>query len=471
MLDGSIHEAPETGAAIVSDCNFSSVPLDGVLDLYQKAVPGEFFDQVKEELKLSSRRRIFNLPLVIWLMMVQRWDAKATLSTAVQEVVQKRPAALMPDHKRIREGTVRPHTGAYSDARQNMPLEVVNRVADRVWEHLSQTTTREALPGWSRRVFILDGSSVELPHTPDLIKAYPPATNQYGEAHWPVLRVLVAQELTSALAVRPCWGPMYGPEAVSEQALTETMLDRLDNASVVMGDINFGVFSVAYAASQRGHDMLFRLQPNRAAQLGRGLTLNPGTDQRVCWRPSDYERKRHPELPAGACVQGRIIVEQVTASNGETVILYFFTTLDLEVKQLLQLYGDRWHVETDLRSLKQTLRLHTLRCQSPDMIAKELILSVTGYNLVRAVMQAAAGQVNIDPRRLSFSRSQDVVNAALPGLHSASTEVEYQRRLRHMFQMIACCKLPNRSQRPSSPRTVWGHSCKFPKRKKAPKTE
>ena len=50
------------------------------------------------------------------------------------------------------------------------------------------------------------------------------------------------------------------------------------------------------------------------------------------------------------------------------------------------------------------------------MIAKELILTITGYNLVRAVMNVAAEQNDPDPRRLSFSRSQDVVNAALPGL-------------------------------------------------------
>ena len=403
-------------------------------------------------------------------MMVQRWDAKATLSTAVQQVVQKRPAELLPDHKRIREGTVSAHTGAYSDARQAMPVEVANRVADRIGEHLLASTGREALAGWNRRVFILDGSSVELPHTPELAEAYPPATNQHGEAHWPVVRLLVAQELTSGLAQRPCWGPMYGPEAVSEQALTEQILDRLPDASVLMGDINFGVFSVAFAATQHRHDVLLRMKEDRAAALGRGLSLSPGTDQRVCWRPSAYERRQHPALPADACVEGRLIVEEVQASNSQRVMLYFFTTLGLEVKQLLALYGDRWDVETDLRSLKQTLRLQTLRCQSPDMIAKELVLSIAGYNLIRAVMQVAAEQHQINPRRLSFSRAQDVVNAALPGLDAARSVEEYQARLRRMFQLVASCKLPDRSRRPTTPRQVWGHACKFPERKTAAKT-
>jgi len=436
--------------------------LSGVMDLYGIAVPEEFFQALENDLGLPARQRIFNLPLVVWLMISQRLDPKATLSTAVQQVVQQRPQALLSAHKRIREGTVSCHTGAYSDARHAMPLVVAEKVADRVLDHLMQGD-REALPGWSRRVFILDGSSLEMPHTAELLKAYPPDL----KSHWPVLRLLVAQELTTALAERPRWGPMYGPEAVSEQALTEQLLDQLPRDSVLMGDINLGVFSVAFAATQRGHDVLLRLQSNRAGVVGRGLSLQSGLDQQVCWRPSAYERKKHPDLPADACVRGRLIVQQVTASDGSSVTLYLFTTLQLTVEQLVQLYGQRWKVETDLRSLKRTVDLQVLHCKSADMIAKELVLAIVGYNLVRSVMNAAAVEYNLDPRRLSFSRSQDVVNAALPGLDAAIIPAEYQTSLRRMLQLVASCKLPDRRARRSLPRQVWGHGCKFAKRKVA----
>ena len=434
--------------------------LSGVLELYAEAVPKQFFEQLARDLGLPVRQQVFDLTLVTWLMISQRLDRKATLSTAVQQVVQRQPQSLLSKHKRILEGTVSCHTGAYSDARQAMPVVVAETVADRMLDHLMQGR-REALPGWNRRVFILDGSSLEMPHTAELVEAYPP----HPKSHWPVLLMLVAQDLTTALAERPCWGPMYGPEAVSEQALTERLLDRLPKHSVLMGDINLGVFSVAFAATQRGHDALVRLQPNRAGVVGRGLSLQPGLDQQVCWRPSNYERKRHPHLPADACVPGRLIVQRVTASDGSSVTLFLFTTLQLTVEQLVQLYGQRWDVETDLRSLKRTVGLQVLRCKSTNMIAKELILAIVGYNLVRAVMNAAAEEFKLDPRRLSFSRSQDVVTAALPGLAAAIAPAEYQARLRRMLRLVASCKLPDRSGRRSAPREVWGHGCKFSKRK------
>ena len=311
----------------------------GVLELYGEAVPEQFFEQVEKDLGLPARQRIFRLPLVVRLMISQRLDSKATLSTAVRQIVRQQPRALLSDHKRIREGRVSCHTGAYSDARQAMPLTVAEKVADRVLNHLLPTR-RQALPGWDRPVFILDGSALEALHTEELVEAFPPQP----KSHWPAPLVLVAQELTTGLAERPCRGPMHGPKAVSEQSPTEQLPGRLPNGAVVMGDIHFGVFSVAFAAVQRGHDVLPRMQSSRAEAAGRDFPLQPGLDRQICRRPSAYERRRHPELPADACVQGRLIVQRVTASDGSAVTFHLFTTLHLEVAPVLQLYGRRWNV-------------------------------------------------------------------------------------------------------------------------------
>src|SRR5258708_28956585 len=153
--------------------------LSGVMDLYGKAVPEDFFQTLENDLGLPARQRSFSLPLVAWLMISQRLDPKATLSTAVQQVVQQRPQMLLSAHKRIREGTVSCHTGAYSDARHAMPLVVAEKVADRGLDQLMQGH-REALPCWRRSVFILDGSFLAMPHTSELLKAYPPAL----KSHW-----------------------------------------------------------------------------------------------------------------------------------------------------------------------------------------------------------------------------------------------------------------------------------------------
>ena len=78
-----------------------------------------------------------------------------------------------------------------------------------------------------RRVFLLDGTTLQLAHTPELCDDFPPAGNQHGVSHWPILQLVVAHELSTGLALRPEFGPMYGPEATSELALALRVLPRL----------------------------------------------------------------------------------------------------------------------------------------------------------------------------------------------------------------------------------------------------
>jgi hypothetical protein len=101
------------------------------------------------------------------------------------------------------------NTSAYSQARSRLPLEAAEKVADVIFE--SSLGAPQILPGLKGPLFLLDGTTRLLPHSQDLARAYPPARNQHGASHWSVIRVLVAHEVVSGLAVRPCWGPMDGP--------------------------------------------------------------------------------------------------------------------------------------------------------------------------------------------------------------------------------------------------------------------
>lgn len=68
-----------------------------------------------------------------------------------------------------------------------------------------------------------------------------------------------------------------------------------------------------------------------------------------------------------------------------------------------------------LRSLKQTLHLHTLRYTTPDMAAKQLAPGVAAYNFIRAAIYAAVCGRRIQIHAKSaFSHAQDVVNARPP---------------------------------------------------------
>jgi hypothetical protein len=442
-----------------------------VLSLYQRLLPALFLEQLRQQAELRQNNRVYTLAVVMWLMICQWLHGHAPLDYAVLELLRGLPADFWPKPcKRLqacrnKTGFLSGNTAAYNSARQELPLSVVESCCDHIFGQLTAETAG-AFPQLGRRAFFFDGTSVQLPPSEALRQSYPPGSNQHGKSHWPLLRMLVAHDLQTGLALRPQWGPLNGNQAVSEQQLLEAAIDRLPPASLVVGDANFGVFSVAYAASRRGHLALLRLTTARALRLAGG-PLHDGINRPITWKPSRDDRRRHPNLPKDAGVYGRLLVCLVQPSNlAEPFLLAVFTTWDATPERVLEVYGQRWNIETDLRTLKSTLRLEQLRCTTPEMVAKELDLAMTAYNLVRAVIYLAAQKAGLHPRAYSFTRVRNVIQTFLPLVATAQTPEEAQ----HIFDQIAYytaqAKLPKRTKkRPSYPRKLWPKPQAFPRRK------
>jgi len=425
-------------------------------------------EQAYRQTKKKCNNSVYTPLVVMWLLIRQRLQGAAPLESVVLDLLQDLPSCFWPSPcKRVRDWQqgckpVSGNTAAYNQARQKLPARVVEQSYDHMFEQLlARQTAPSAAP--SRRAFVLDGTSMRLAHSPALAKCFPPAANQHGQAHWPMIRVLVAHDLQTGLAMRPEWGPMYGPETVSEQQLVERAMDRVPSGSILIGDINFGVFSVAWTATQKGHPVVLRLQLNRAKSLNGG-ELKDGIDRELVWTPSSNDRKRHPELPVDACVRGRLIVRQVQPDNGgKAILLALFTSLAEEVEEIVELYGQRWNIETDLRTLKSQLRMEQLSCATVEMAAKEIYMAMAAYNLVRAVIGVAAQQSGLEPRRYSFTRAARIVESFAPKIASASSEVEARQHFDRMMYFMQQAKLPKR-ERKTYPRSVWGKGEQYPRR-------
>jgi hypothetical protein len=423
---------------------------------FGKTLPQSFFESLKQDLGIEEISCIFTLTVTSWLMIMQRLSPKGTLATALGELIHGNGRELLEPCKRVREESVSAGTGAYSQARQRVPVEAARRIAERTFGQLHEVPSRGELRD---RLFLLDGSSIRLTHTPALIKVYPQARNQYGKSHWPVMKIAVMHHVITGLAMAPQFGPMYGAQAVSEQALAKSLIDRLPDSSVLIGDRNFGVFSVTWHAYSRGHKVLTRLTEARAKRLNGG-DLSVG-DWKVVWQPSPDDLRAHSDLTAGARVEGRLVVAQ-SVDTKET--LYMFTTLEEPAETVAALYKERWHIETDLRSLKEQVRLHTIPARSPDLVACELLIAIASYNLIRAVMNEAARQTGVAPRRLSFSRSREAFLAFTRAVAHPDSEQEFERHWKLLLRSLGQCKLPTRN-RPPAPRTVWRKIQNFPWRK------
>ena len=69
-------------------------------------------------------------------------------------------------------------------------------------------------------------------------------------------------------------------------------------------------------------------------------------------------------------------------------------------EEVASLYFSRWGIELDLRSIKIIVQLDVSRCETPEMVEKEIWMHGLAYNLIRGLMAAAAhGRL---PRRDRF---------------------------------------------------------------------
>ena len=433
--------------------------LGDTFQLFRRLVPFDLLEQFD-----VGHSGIFSSWILVWLMTFQRLHGNASMSRAVAELIFGAVSRYLPDCKRTRDGDISSNTGAYSQARSLLPVEAASKVIDHVFESL----IANHVSTWNgMRVFLVDGTTLSLSHHSELLEEFPPAQNQHGESHWPIVNLVTAHELGSGLATRPEWGAMYGPNAVSETRLAKAVMERLGGPAMTLTDRNFGIFSVAFAAVGLGHGVVSRLKDDRFDRMVAAATLICPGQWRLSWRPSRWDRSTNPDLPEDALIEGRLI--KITIEHEGTLIeLKLFTTdLTATPKEIAALYGLRWRVESDIRDIKQTIKMHRITGQSVDMISREILLGLVAFNLVVEVKRLAASRAGIEPRRLSFKRTLDLLQAFCDGFDPNADPVAINKRYERFLDAVSRCRLPVRKKFRSYPREVIPRTRGFPSRGKS----
>jgi len=204
-------------------------------------------------------------------------------------------------------------------------------------------------------------------------------------------------------------------------ALFRQQQGHLQRGDVVLADCYYSSYWTLAGRREQGLDYVGRQHHRRTTDFRCGKRLGR-EDHHVEWRkpvkPAWMEQQTYAEFPEQLTV--RELRVRVGRRGFRTQVFVVVTTL-LDARlysahDVAELYGQRWHCELDLRSIKAALGMDVLRCRTPEMVRKELWMYVLAYNLIRAVMVRAALSKGLRPRQLSCTGALQAVNGFTPAL-------------------------------------------------------
>lgn len=302
------------------------------------------------------------------------------------------------------------NTGAYCRARAKLPLVVIERLTLQVADGCEQRVPKHWL--WKgRHVHLVDGTTVSMPDTPENQAAFPqPATQQPGLG-FPIARLVVLLSLATAMVTGMAMGRYQGKET-GETALFRQLLERLNPGDIVLADRYYCSYFMIAILLMLKVDCVVRLHQCRKSDFRRGR------DHLVTWlrpaKPAWMDQETYDEMPES--IQVREVHVQVNQPGFRVESLVVVTTLtdaeEYTKDDVAELYHQRWLVELDIRALKVSLGMDVLRCQTPEMVRKEIWTCLLAYNLIRQSMLEAALPAKLSPRQLSFTAALQKIAAS-----------------------------------------------------------
>ncbi|MCA1836594.1 MAG: IS4 family transposase [Actinobacteria bacterium] len=308
-----------------------------------------------------------------------------------------------------------PTTGAISQARQRLGAAPMKALFERVAAPLATAGTPGAwLAG--RRLMALDGVMLDMPDTAKNLERYPTAVGGTRRP-FPQLRAVGLSECSTHAIIAAALGSIR----TGERELAGQLLDAVTDDMLIIADRGFFSYQMWSDLLDTGADLLFRawstmkLTPVEILPDGTWIaeihrkTVAGGKTRILLDNIGDTRLATH--------IRVRVIEYQITRhrdaeKNTETFRL-ITTILDPNEASAIELasaYHQRWEIETAFHELEvQLLATTGLRSKTPDMVEQEFWGLLVSHYATRAFMQEAADSIDIDPDRLSFTRTLNII--------------------------------------------------------------
>lgn len=415
-------------------------------EVFEKFIPISLLKP--EQAGAMSRRRIFSKENTFWAFLSQVVDADG----GCKEVIRKLQAYASIRGIKIPSSS----TASYCAARMKLDEQMLSDILDHTADRLEDMSESGLLN--KRRVIVVDGTGVTMPDTTENQEVWPQPTSQEPGCGFPSARICACFSLESGALLSYA----VGNKKSHELRHLRQQWGTFKQGDIFLGDKGFCSYFDQAALKGKGIDSVITLARRAPVRAAKSLEVLGPNDLLTAWpRPKyttklSYSKDEWEDLPEELLL--RQIRVTVKHSGFRTRGFYIITTLlDAEqypAEELAALYFKRWDVELFFRDIKTTMGMDVLRCRTPEMIRKEILMHFIAYNCIRRLMCEAAEEAAIEVRIVSFKGSLQALRNWEPHLNQAKiSRAEKFRLISDLYDAMTNTPIKQRPER-SEPRCV-----------------
>jgi hypothetical protein len=370
-----------------------------------------------------SRRRIFSKENTFWAFFSQVLDADG----GCKEVIRKLQSYASIKGVKVPSSS----TASYCTARKKLDNQMLSDILVHTAERLEQMPESGLLN--NRRVIVVDGTGVSMPDTQMNQDVWPQSSSVKPGCGFPSARICACFSLQSGGLLSYA----IGNKKSHELPLFRQQWKTFKQGDVFLGDKGFcSYFDIANLAKQ-GVDSVVTLARRAPVRAASSLKKLGPDDLLIKWKRPVYNTSLSYSKDDWSKLPEELILRQIKVTvkypGFRTQRFHIVTTLldagQYPAEELAELYFKRWDVELFFRDIKSTMGMDILRCKTPEMIRKEIMMYFIAYNCVRRLMYEAAEEADLEVRVVSFKGSLQALRNWEPHFNQAKISMTERFRL------------------------------------------
>jgi len=412
------------------------------LPALQQVISTERIQNAVEECgKQVKRLRKLNAQAIVWVLIASQLFPQLSLGMVLEKITLGLRLLCPPTQESL--------PGANAITYRRYQLGVRPLVG--LFRALCKPMATPDTPGAFRfglRLMAIDGHITNVPDTPENAAYFRRSETDRGQSAFPQVQgVYLCECGTHAVVDVGFW-----PYGTGEQKGATRLLRSVSEGMLLMWDRGLHAYERLEAARKRGADILVRLpsniKPEYRCRLEDGSYL-------VWLAHPDREKKR-----AGEGILLRMVIytltdpERVGYQETHRLLTSLLDWKRAPAEEIVDCYHERWEEEIlfDEIETHQQRSDTLLRSRKPLGVLQELYALLLAHYAVRFVMLAAAQKAHLDPDRISFVRTIQILEMATP-LWILGEPQDLPAHYERLLDEIARKPLPPRRSR-ANPRVV-----------------